>query len=101
MISVANTTQFGGGAHICPPARPDDGIAHLVILKSFKYFLIPGMAVRLFTGNIQKSKALEIYKGKNIIITGDKLCTHIDGEPVELGDKLEISVIPGSVSIIC
>jgi YegS/Rv2252/BmrU family lipid kinase len=101
MISIANTTQFGGGAHICPPARPDDGIAHLVILRSFRYFLIPGMAVRLFAGNIQKSKAIEIYHGKNLIISGDKLCTHIDGEPVELGDKLEISVIPESVSIIC
>ena len=101
MVSVANTTQFGGGAHICPPARSDYGIAHLVVLKSFRYYLIPGMAIRLFTGNIEKSRAIEVYQGKEISISGKNLCTHIDGEPVELGDELKISVIPKSVSIIC
>ncbi len=101
MVSIANTTQFGGGAHICPPAKPDDGILNIVILNPFRYNRIPGMAYSLFTGRIERSKALEIYSCKKIFIKGDNLCTHIDGEPVELGDELEISIIPQSISVLC
>jgi len=101
MISLANTTQFGAGAHICPPARPDDGIIHIVVLKPFKYNHIPGMAYYLFTRQIDRSKAIEIFSGKEVIIRGKDLCAHIDGEPVELGDELKASIIPASVSVIC
>jgi len=101
VLFIANTTQFGGGAHICPPARPVDGIINLVILKPFKYIRIPGMTYLLFTRHIEKSRAIEIFSGRKINIKGKNLITHIDGEPVELGDELEISVIPRSISVIC
>jgi diacylglycerol kinase (ATP) len=101
MLSIANTSQFGGGAHICPPAKPNDGIIHLTILNPFRYTNIPIMAYNLFTKRIEQSKAVEIFAGKEILIKGEKLCTHIDGEPVELGDELEIHIIPKSISILC
>ena len=100
-VSIANTTQHGGGAHICPVAEPDDGMIHAVILKPFKYIWILGMAHKLFTRRIHKSKAIEIFDGKKITIKGDNLCFHMDGEPVELGNELNFEVIPNSISIIC
>jgi len=101
MLSIANTTQFGGGAHICPAAKPDDGIIHLVVLKPFKYNSILWMTYLLFTRRIDRSRAIEIYSGKGIFISGENLVTHIDGEPVDLGNELDIRIIPKSISILC
>jgi diacylglycerol kinase family enzyme len=100
-VSVANTTQHGGGAHICPLAKPDDGIINVVILKPFKYIWMPGLAYKLFTRNIHKSRAIEVHDGKQIVIKGQNLCAHIDGEPIELGDELVFEVKPRSISVIC
>ena len=101
MVSIANTTQFGGGAHICPSADPSDGLINIVVLKPFNYLRIPRMTYQLFTRRMEKSSAIDVYPGKEIIIKGTDLCAHIDGEPVELGDELNISIIPGSISVLC
>jgi len=99
-ISVANTSQHGGGAHICPMAKPDDGIIHVVVLKPFKYIWLPTMAYKLFSRRMHKSKAIEVYNGQKIIIKGDNLNPHIDGEPIDVGDELHFEVVPKSVSVI-
>jgi len=59
------------------------------------------MGLRMFTKTADKSKYVEIIKGKNILVkrnTGGPV--HLDGEPQMLGPDAEINIVPGSLNII-
>jgi diacylglycerol kinase family enzyme len=60
------------------------------------------MIFHLFNKSADQSSYVEIIPGKNIQIEVDKVSpVHVDGEPIELGDKLDISIMPKALKIIC
>ncbi len=102
MISVANSPQYGNNAYIAPQASINDGLLDVCIVKKFPLYLFPKMVFHLFTKSADQSEYVEIFPGKEIIILRDeKGPVHVDGEPVEMGKKLEITIKPKSLKIIC
>lgn len=102
MISVANSPQYGNNAYIAPQASINDGLLDICIVKKFPLYLFPKMVFHLFTKSADQSDYVEIIPGKEIVILreGDGP-VHVDGEPVAMGERLEIGINPGSLKIIC
>lgn len=91
VLTIANTRQFGNNAFIAPDARPNDGKVDLVLIKPFPKILGPIFIFRLFTKNINKSKYVTtVTTEKEITIETNETRFHIDGEPLEIHDKVTV-----------
>lgn len=101
MISIANSSQFGNNAHISPFASLKDGLLDVVITKPFPLRHFPVLVYRMFTRSTNRSKHIEIIKGKSIrIIREGRGFIHVDGEPFEMGLELHINVKPFSLAVL-
>ncbi|NQD70251.1 diacylglycerol kinase family lipid kinase [Sphingobacterium shayense] len=102
MISVANSPQYGNNAYIAPQASINDGLLDVCVVHKFPIYLLPKMVFHLFTKSADQSDYVEIIPGKEITIVRDeKGPVHVDGEPVEMGEILDISIKHKSLKIIC
>lgn len=101
IVSFANSTQYGNNAHISPEAKIDDGMIDICIIRKFPYYCAPKIIYRLFARNIHKSKYVDIHRSdKALIRNTEKIYGHIDGEPIELEQDINLAVQNKSVKII-
>ena len=101
IIAFSNGSQYGLNAVISPLSKLNDGIAEVIIIKHFPLFLAPFLALKLFTGKINKTKYCEIYKTTKIKIINDKtIFAHADGEPFVITRSAEIQLVPKSLKVI-
>lgn len=101
LITVANSNQWGNGAKITPLAKTDDGMLDITIIKMFRSIDIPVLAFRLMTGTIHKSRYVECLHGKEISITrGGEGPAHCDGDYMECGNVLDISICPEKLRVL-
>lgn len=101
LISVANSSQYGNNAHIAPTASVTDGLLDVCIVKEFPMYKLPVLAYEMLSAKTDRSKLVEIIKGKNIHISRVKEdAIHIDGEPFFMGTEIAVTVKPLSLNII-
>mgnify|MGYP003575449155 CR=1 FL=1 len=101
MLSIANSSQFGNNAHVSPKASARDGLLDVCIIKPFPLYHFPVMVYHMFSKTADKSKYVEIVRGKNIYIKREgKDAVHLDGEPEEMQSELKIEVKPLSLAVV-
>ena len=101
MVSIANSSQYGNNAHIAPKALLDDGLLDICVIKPFPLYLFVSMGLRMFAKTSEKSRYVEIIKGKSIRIQSDNnAMVHIDGEAINLGKEIVITVKPSSLCVL-
>ncbi|HNW98054.1 MAG TPA: diacylglycerol kinase family lipid kinase [Bacteroidales bacterium] len=101
LVSFANSDQFGYNITIAPDARINDGYIDLCIIHPVSVFSAAFMANKLFLKNINRSKHVEIHKVKEAQIeVSDKVSCHIDGDPAERTNNVNIKIAPKSLNII-
>jgi diacylglycerol kinase (ATP) len=100
LISFANGSQWGNNAYIAPGADISDGVMEIAILKDFRFYNILSIAYKLFRKTLDKSSHLEIIKATEVFIKQKGTIAHIDGEPIEVGHEIKISVNPLSLKVI-
>jgi diacylglycerol kinase (ATP) len=101
MLSMANSSQYGNNAHVSPEASVQDGLLDVCIIKPFPLWRFPEMGLRMFTKTADKSKYVQIIKGKHIIITrSEEGPIHLDGEPQVAGTHIDIQVVPRALKVI-
>lgn len=102
MISVANSPQYGNNAYIAPNASINDGVLDVCIVHKFPLYTLPMMIFHLFNKTADQSEYVEIIPGKKICIEQEgKAPVHLDGEPMDLGNKIDIEVQGNALKIIC
>jgi YegS/Rv2252/BmrU family lipid kinase len=100
LITASNLSQYGGGVRIAPNASPFDGYLDLCILKQMSPFLVVYHFPKLFTGRIKRVPATTIIRFKEVsIITKFSQPVHIDGDPIQPTNELNIKVRPGALKI--
>ncbi len=100
LITFANASQYGNNAYIAPKANIQDGKLEVAIIRSFPLLTTPGVGARLFLKNIDKSVYLETYQCKSIIVKRKAPdVIHFDGEPGEMGEVINVKVIPGGLNV--
>ena len=101
MISIANSSQYGNNAYISPYASLKDGLLDVCIIRPFPLFQFPALGYRMFSKSIHKSKYVEIIRGKEIrILRESKGAVHLDGEPVVMGNELNVIIRPLSLALL-
>ena len=101
LISFANSAQFGNNAYISPNAIIDDGLLDFCLMSEFPKLEAGQMAIKLFNGRMDKSKYMNIIRGTHIRIKSDNgLKGHIDGEPIDLPNEVEVKINKASLKVI-
>jgi YegS/Rv2252/BmrU family lipid kinase len=99
-LAIANSSQYGNNAYISPLSAINDGFLERVIIKKINWFHIPLFIYYLFCKKIYKSKQVETNKIKSISLSQSASFAHIDGEPVEIGNNIQIVINPSSLNVI-
>jgi len=101
MLSFANSSQYGNNAHVSPHASVQDGLLDVCVIKPIPMFRFPDMVIRMFAKVADKTKYVEIIRGKHIVVDIPKrLAIHLDGEPRIVKNKADIQVYPGALNMI-
>jgi diacylglycerol kinase (ATP) len=101
MICLANSSQFGNNAHVAPKASLRDGLLDVCIIKPFPLYHFPVMGLHMFTKTADRSRYVEIIKGKDIRITRvGEGAIHVDGEPITMGKELEVKIKPLNLEVV-
>jgi len=71
------------------------------IIKPFPLYTFIGMGLRMFLKTADKSKYVEIIRGREVRVKREKSGpVHLDGEPQIIGTEAEIQIVPHSLKII-
>jgi diacylglycerol kinase family enzyme len=100
MCTVANSSQFGNGFTVSPKSDVTDGKIELFLLKPFSLWHLPSLVFRFFRKTGDKSRFTEVISFQNAKIKLSKKIAHYDGEPMEVKNELNVSVIPHSLNIV-
>jgi diacylglycerol kinase (ATP) len=101
LITFANASQYGNNAFIAPNADISDGKLDICILAPFRLYKAPGIGIRLFTKNIDKSTLMYSERANHFLLERESEgVVHFDGEPHRMGKRIEISLINKGLNII-
>jgi diacylglycerol kinase (ATP) len=101
VFTVANLTQFGGGARIAPQARHDDGLLQLVVALRQDGPKLLANLLRLFDGSIQQIPEVQFRSFRTMRVRRAHAAPiQIDGELVDAPPDVEFSVKPGALNVL-
>ena len=100
LISFANSSQFGNNAFIAPKASLTDGLIDVCILKPFPVIATAVVFERVMAKTINNSKFMDIIQGKKIVVKNTAKIYHLDGDPRESENNLEIEICAGILRLI-
>lgn len=101
LISVTNGSQWGNNATIAPHASTRDGLMDVVVMKPFKFYDVPQLALQMFSKSIDKNIHILSFKASNVVIQrNNKGAVHFDGEPAEMGTEISFKIDPASLNLL-
>lgn len=102
LITAANASQYGNNAYIAPHADISDGLLDVSIVKPFPLHRAINFGLSLFNKQITKEPYVDTYRTNKLTIKrkSDAGSVHIDGEPIVLGKKIKIKIIPKGLQVI-
>lgn len=101
-ISIANSNQFGNNFTIAPKASLSDGLLDIVIVTKQNKLGMIRQTLRQVSGKNQLQNCSAIDTSKGVIyfqckalsiLNTDDAPMHIDGDPAETPQKVEVSVL--------
>lgn len=101
LFTIANLTQYGGGAQIAPHAKANDGYLWLTAaLKSDVAKLIPSLP-KLFDGTIDRVEGIHTHRFKRMTVTRlNEGPIQVDGEVVPSTRQVELGILPGALRVL-
>ncbi len=101
LVTCANASQWGYNAYVAPSASVQDGLLDIVVLFPFPIYDAAPLGIQFLTKNIEKSNYVKMIKTKHVIIERENEgIAHIDGDPILLGKRIEISSIKGGLKAL-
>lgn len=101
VFTVANLSQYGGGARIAPHAKEDDGHLELVVtLRQDIPKLIANIG-RLFDGSLHTLPEIYSSAFRTMKVRRERAAPiQVDGELMEAGQEVEVSVLPETLRVL-
>lgn len=101
LITVANAGQYGNDFYIAPLASMQDGLFHVVVLKPFNVFHLPGLLAKILRKKANLSNRVETFVTSKVTIARDASDTiHFDGDPAVEGKEVVFEIKPNSLNVI-
>ena len=101
LFTIANLSQYGGGAKIAPQARADDGYLELVVARREDIAKLIANVGRLFDGSIQRLPEVVTHRFQVM----DVQRTHsapiqVDGELVDAPVDIRVGILPEKLKVL-
>lgn len=91
IVAVANASQYGNNAYIAPEASITDGLLDVTVVHAGNPLETARMGLDMMTGYLNKNMLIETFRTPAVAIyRSEPGPAHIDGEPVELGQILDV-----------
>lgn len=101
LLTFANSSQWGYEAKIAPKASVQDGLMDICMMSPQAWLGAPGMALRLFTGNLDSSLFMDTFRAKDLTLRReDESPFHIDGDPVKMPKDIHIRIVPEGLKVL-
>ena len=98
LIAVANTGWFGGGMHIAPDARPDDGQLEVTVVADVGRIELLRFFRLVFSGRHTTHPKVHGLRGRHITLEADDLDLWGDGESIG-STPTTLEAVPGALRI--
>jgi len=93
LCTIANLTQYGGGAQIAPNAKPDDGKLQLVTLRQKDLHWIIPILGKLFDGTLDRLDQIKTRSFTDLIVRrAEAGPMQLDGELLQAPAEVHITV---------
>ncbi len=102
IIACANASQYGNNVYIAPQASVRDGLLDVTIIEPFTVLEAPQIAFQLLNGTLEQGSRIKTFRCRHLRIkrSGSGVI-HYDGDPVETGPQIDVSIVPQGLSCIC
>ncbi len=101
LCTIANLTQFGGGAQIAPGAKSDDGQLQLVTIRRRDFAKIVPMLGKAFDGTLDRMREIKTHAFKTLIVRRKKEGPmQLDGELLSAPAEVHIRVEPRALNVL-
>lgn len=100
LIACCNASQYGNNAFIAPTASITDGVLDITLIHAGNAITQALVGVELLAGSISKRGLVDTFRTSELtIIRPNSGIAHIDGEPVDLPETLNIKCHKGGLKI--
>ena len=99
-IALANSRQYGSGAHIAPKALLDDGMIEIVVVEPQSGISIMRQVPDFFRGTLDERPGLLMRSASSMEIScAHPIRFHVDGEPREGPTTLQLRTRRGVLAV--
>ncbi len=99
LVAVANGPSYGGGMHIAPDARFDDGLLDVVVVGAISRLELVRVFPTVFAGTHVTHPAVTVHRGRRVRLEADRIVAYADGE--RFGPlPLTCEVVPEAVVVL-
>ena len=100
MLVIANGAYFGGGMHMAPNAKPNDGLLDMVIFGDMGKSELLKIWTMTYKGHHVSHDKVRLLKIRNVTIQcAEKILVEADGELLGEG-PVSFSVVPSALNIV-
>ena len=101
LVNFANAGQWGYDAYIAPKASVQDGWLDVAIVSEFPMTAAAGLALSLFTKNIDEKLHMNTIRAKELTLTRtSEGPMHIDGTPVMMPAELHVKIVEEGLKVL-
>ena len=101
IFTVANLTQYGGGARIAPRAQADDGLMEMVVVLRSDLPVVLMNLGRLFNGTLDRLPQVRTHRCRTLDVRRETAAPiQLDGELVPAGREVEIRLRPRALEVL-
>ena len=101
VFTVANLTQYGGGAIIAPHARADDGKLELIVARREHLPHLVANLRRFFDGSLHKIPQIVSRSFRSLTVKRDRPTPiQMDGELVDAPAEFSVHVAPKALKVL-
>ena len=98
LLTVANTSDFGGGMRISPQADPADGLLDLTVVGATGRLELLRWFRKVFDGSHLDHPSVTTLRGRTVTISAPDAALWADGEPVTT-TPTQIEAVPGALQL--
>jgi diacylglycerol kinase (ATP) len=99
LVTVANTTSFGGGMRVCPQADVADGLLDVMVVHELSVPAFLRVFPKVYSGSHVGHPAVQLLRGRRIRLEAEGIHSQADGEPfADL--PIEAEVVPGALDVV-
>ena len=101
LVNFANAGQWGYDAYIAPKASVQDGWLDVAIVSEFPMTAAAGLALSLFTKNIDEKLHMNTIRAKELTLTRtSEGAMHIDGTPMVMPAELHVKIVEEGLKVL-